>query len=438
MFHRKIENKLFEYYSDPNAKIIVIDGARQIGKSFIVRETASKHFSNYIEINLKSDFEGDQIFSNVKKTKDFYLQVSALYGDKLNTIEDTIIFLDEIQVYPHLLTMLKDLKLENRYRFIASGSLLGVTLQHTFIPMGSIEEVKMYPMDFEEFLYANKVGKDVIDYLKNCYLNLEQVSEGIHKTILEKFREYLITGGLPDSVTEFVINKNVFKTRENQSMTRAYYRDDASKYDIVHTLKIRRIYDLMPSYMENKVKRIQFKQIENISDSNLLKYQDEFDYLLNSGCALGVKAISNPKFPLIESSSKNLIKLYFNDVGILSNILFRNNISAILNQDKGLNLGSVYETVSAMELIAHGHELYYFDSKKVGEVDFLINDYDNLSILPIEIKSGKDKYEFRAIPKLVNKEGNYKLKKGYIFTNQNICKMENDLYTFPIYMIMFI
>ena len=438
MFYRKIESKLNEYYKNKNAKIVVIDGARQIGKSFIVRETASKYFSNYVEINLKSDFEGDQLFLNVKKTKDFYLQVSALYGDKLNSVEDTIIFLDEIQVYPHLLTMLKDLKLENRYRYIASGSSLGVTLQHTFIPMGSIEEIKMYPRDFEEFLYANKVGKDVIDYLKNCYLNLEQVSEGIHKTILEKFREYLITGGLPDSVTEFVINKNVFKTRENQSMTRAYYRDDASKYDIVHTLKIRRIYDLMPSYMENKVKRIQFKQIENISDSNLLKYQDEFDYLLNSGCALGVKAISNPKFPLIESSSKNLIKLYFNDVGILSNILFRNNISAILNQDKGLNLGSVYETVSAMELIAHGHELYYFDSKKVGEVDFLINDYDNLSILPIEIKSGKDKYEFRAIPKLVNKEGNYKLKKGYIFTNQNICKMENDLYTFPIYMIMFI
>lgn len=438
MFHRKIENKLFEYYSDPNAKIIVIDGARQIGKSFIVRETASKHFSNYIEINLKSDFEGDQIFSNVKKTKDFYLQVSALYGDKLNTIEDTIIFLDEIQVYPHLLTMLKDLKLENRYRFIASGSLLGVTLQHTFIPMGSIEEVKMYPMDFEEFLYANKVGKDVIDYLKDCYKNLEEVSDGIHKIILEKFREYLITGGLPDSVTEFVINKNVFKTRENQSLTYTYYKDDASKYDKEHALKIRRIYDLMPSYMENKVKRIQFKQIENISDSNLLKYQDEFDYLLNSGCALGVKAISNPKFPLIESSSKNLIKLYFNDVGILSNILFKNNISAILNQDKGLNLGSIYETVSAMELIAHGHELYYFDSKKVGEVDFLINDYDNLSVLPIEIKSGKDKYEFRAIPKLVNKEGNYKLNKGYIFTNQNICKREDDLYIFPIYMIMFV
>ena len=150
------------------------------------------------------------------------------------------------------------------------------------------------------------------------------------------------------------------------------------------------------------------KQIENKEDANLKKYEDEFDYLINSGCALGVKAISNPTFPLIESSSKNLIKLYFNDIGILTNILYKNNINAILN-DTGLNLGSVYETFAAMELIAHGHELYYFDSKKVGEVDFLLNDYDNLSVLPIEIKSSKTSYEFRAIPKLVDKNNNYKL-----------------------------
>ena len=367
-----------------------------------------------------------------------YLQLSALYGDKLHDVSDTIIFFDEIQVYPHLLTMLKDLKLENRYRYIASGSLLGLTLKHTFIPIGSIDEIRMYPMDFEEFLYASNVGKDVIEYIKECFKNVEEVSDGIHKIILDKFKEYLITGGLPDSVKELVLNKNVLKVRENQTLTYNYYKDDASQYDEEHSLKIRRIYDLMPSYMENKVKRIKFKQIENIKDSSLLWYQDEFDYLINSGCALGVKAISDPRFPLIESTSKNLIKLYFNDVGILTNILYKHNIGAILYTDKGLNIGSVYETVAAMELIAHGHDLYYFDSKKVGEVDFFINDYDNLSILPIEIKSGKDGYEFRAIPKLVNKKGNYKLKKGYIFTNQNICKKENDLYTFPIYMIMFV
>ena len=152
MFYRKIEKKLFEYYNDQFAKILVINGARQIGKSYIIRKTASKHFENYIEINLKSDFDGDQLFKSVKKTKDFYLQLSALFGDKLNNVNDTIVFLDEIQVYPHLLTMLKDLKSENKYRYIASGSLLGITLKHTFIPMGSIDEVKMYPMDFEEFL----------------------------------------------------------------------------------------------------------------------------------------------------------------------------------------------------------------------------------------------------------------------------------------------
>ena len=438
MFYRKIEKKLLEYYSDPNAKIIVIDGARQIGKSFIIRETATRNFKNYIEINLMSDFKGDKLFLDIKKPNDFYLQLSVLYGDKLNDASDTIIFLDEIQVYPHLLSMLKDLKLENRYRYIASGSLLGVTLKHTFIPMGSIDEVKMYPMDFEEFLLANNVSEDVITYLRNCFLNIEPVSEGVHKVIMDRFREYLISGGLPDSIKEMVLNKNVFKVRENQTQTYNYYKDDASQYDIEHSLKIRRIYDIMPSYMENKVKRIMFNQIEKNKEANLLKYKDEFDYLINSGCALGVKAIANPKFPLIESSSKNLIKLYFNDVGILTNILYKNNISAILNNDKGINLGSVYENVVAMELVAHGHELYYFDSKKVGEVDFLLNDYDNLSILPIEIKSGKDSYEFRAIPKLVDKTGNYKLNKGYIFTNKNMCEKNNDLYTFPIYMIMFV
>lgn len=437
MFYRKVEKILTQYYNDKDAKIIVIDGARQIGKSFIIRETAKNHFKNYIEIDLKSDFYSDQLFANVKKTKDFYLQLSASYGDKLNNNDDTIVFLDEIQIYPHLLTLLKDLKKDNKYRYIASGSLLGITLKHTFIPMGSINEIKMYPMDFEEFLYASNVGEDVVEYLKECFINKENVSENIHKTIIQKFKEYLITGGLPDSIKEFVLNSNVFKVRENQTLTYNFYKDDASQYDDEHSLKIRRIYDMMPSYMENKVKRIKFKQIENKEDSNLKRYKDEFDYLINSGCALGVKAISNPTFPLIESSSKNLIKLYFNDVGILTNILYKNNINAILN-DTGLNLGSVYETFAAMELIAHGHELYYFDSKKVGEVDFLLNDYDDLSVLPIEIKSSKTSYEFRAIPKIVDKNNNYKLNKGYIFSNQNIIKCENDLYTFPIYLIMFV
>lgn len=436
MFYRKIEERINRYYADKNAKILVIDGARQIGKSFIIRETGKKFFKHFVEINLKDDSEGDKLFESVRTTEDFYLQVSALYGNNLGDVSDTMIFLDEIQVYPHLLTMLKPLKADARYRYICSGSLLGITLQHTFIPMGSMDEVKMFPMDFEEFLLANNVGKDVISYLRKCFADQTPPSEGIHKTILGLFKRYLLSGGLPDSVKAFVEAKNVYTMRENQALTYKYYSDDAAKYDKEHSLKIRRIYDYLPSYMENKVKRIQFKKIEDAPKASMGRYQDEFDYLISSGCVLGAKAISNPVFPLCESASKNLIKLYYNDVGLLTNLLYKNNIDAVLNKDGGVNLGSVYETACAMELSAHGHDLYYFDSKKVGEVDFLINDYENTSILPIEIKSGNDQNNFRAIPKLVKEP--YNLQKGYIFGNENGISSKSNLVTFPIYMIMFL
>ena len=438
MFRRKVENVLIEYYQNKESKIIIIDGARQIGKSFIIRETASNYFKNYVEIDLKTDFEGERLFENVRTTKAFYLLVGSLYGDKMNSIDDTIIFLDEIQYYPHLITLLKDLKKENRYRYIASGSLLGVTLKHIFIPMGSINEIKMYPMDFEEFLWANNVSKNTIEYLRQCFIQREEIEKSVHQLILSLFRDYLICGGLPDSVTEYVVNRNVFKTREVQSQTYTYYKDDASKYDMEHKLKISKVYDLLISNMGNKVKRIMFKRIENKDDSNLEKYEEEFDYLSASGVVNSVSAISNPIFPLNESISKNLLKLYYNDVGILTNLLYKNNIKAILDYDKGINLGSVYETVCAMELVAHGHTLFYFDSKKIGEVDFLINDYDNLNVLPIEIKSGKDQNNFRAIPKLVSSTGNYKIPYGYVLGNKNVVEVKDNLIILPIYLIMFI
>ncbi len=438
MFRRKIETLLNENFNDLNAKIIIIDGARQIGKSFIIRKTASEYFHNYIEIDLKSDFEGDQLFKDVRTIKSFHLVLGSIYGEKLNNLEDTIIFLDEIQYYPQLITLLKDLKKENKYRYIASGSLLGVTMKHIFIPMGAIDEIKMYPMDFEEFLWANSVGKETIDYLKDCFEKRIKIEESIHKKILSLFKDYLISGGLPDAVTEYVINRNVIKTRNVQSQIFTYYKDDCSKYDIEHKLKISKIYDMLISNMANKVKRIIFKKIENIDDSNLEKYEDEFDYLVASGVINQSYAVSNPIFPLNESSSKNLVKLYYNDIGLLTNQLYKHNIKAILDSDFGINLGSAYETVCAMELTAHGHKLFYFDSKKVGEVDFMINDYNNLNVLPIEIKSGNDQNNYRAIPKLVHLDGNYKLPYGYVFGNKNIMEEKNNLYILPIYLIMFL
>ncbi len=435
MLYRKIEKTLNNYYNNKKGKILVITGARQIGKSFIIRNTASKRFKNYIEINLKDDYDNKQYFSHIHDIKSFYMQISVEYGDKLGNIDDTIIFLDEIQVYPHLLTLLKALRKDNKYRYIASGSLLGITLKHTFIPMGTIEEAKMYPLDFEEFLIANGSNEYLINNLRDSFYKLKPINEDIHNKILNYFRNYLICGGLPDSVNAFLEN-NIKSTRKNQEDTFQYYQDDAAQYDNLNNLKIKRIYSYLPSYMENKVKRINFKKIENKINANYIKYEDEFDYLISSGIALPTKAISNPVFPLNESMSKNLIKLYYNDVGILSNLLFKDNIRVLLDVEKGHNLGSIYETAAACELIAHGHTLYYFDSKKVGEVDFLINDYDLSSPVAIEIKSGKDINNFRAITRLIKNP--YNIKKGYIFSNKGIIKKENNLIYLPIYMIMFL
>lgn len=438
MFKRKIEIELDNYYkAKGNPKIMVVFGARQIGKSYIIRETAKPAFKHYAEIDLKDDYEGKQRFANVKTTKDFYLLVGSLFGN-LNNSDDTIIFLDEIQFYPHLMTMLKPLRQENKYRYIVSGSLLGITLKHSFIPMGAITEKRMFPMDFEEFLWANNCSSDTIEYLKECVAKLEPINESIHQLVLRLFQDYLLCGGLPDAVTQYVIRRNVSEMRKVHEETFGYYKDDCSKYDREHKLKIRRIYDLISSNMVNKVKRIQFAKIEGKTGSAFGKYEDEFDYLFDSGIALSSRAVSNPVFPLTETGSKDLVKAYYNDVGLLTNILYRNNIDAVLNKDKGVNLGSVYETAAAMELLAHGHELYYFDSKKVGEVDFLINNHNDLSILPIEIKSGNDQNNFRAIPKLVEPNGKYKLTKGYIFGNKNIMKKDGNLITLPIYTIMFL
>ena len=438
MFKRKIEVELDHYYQDKDdQKILVVYGARQIGKSFIIRETAKKAFVHYVEIDLKDDFEGEKRFESVKTTKDFYLLVGSLFGD-LNDNTDTIIFLDEIQYYPHLMTMLKPLRKENRYRYIVSGSLLGITLRHSFIPMGSIKEKRMFPMDFEEFLWANNYSQETIEYLHNCFKALQPINEAIHQTTLRLFQDYLLSGGLPDAVFQYVEKRNVLEMRRVHDEIYEYYKDDCSKYDDKHKLKIKRIYNLLSSNMANKVKRMQFKKIEDKDDANLEKYEDEFDYLFDSGIALPSRAVANPIFPLTESRSKNLIKIYYNDVGLLTNILYKNNIDAVLNKDIGVNLGSAYETAAAMELSAHGHNLYYFDSKKVGEVDFLTNNYDESSILPIEVKSGNDQNNFRAIPKLVDPNGNYNLRKGIILGNKNIVSKKGNLIILPIYMIMFL
>lgn len=441
MLHRKIEKTIVDYLQDGSNKIMVIDGARQIGKSYIIRYVGSEllkdKFTNYIEINFIEDSLGDKLFEKVNNKDDFYLQLSMIAGDKMKDKDNTLIFIDEIQQYPQFLTMLKFLKQDDKFTYICSGSLLGVTLSKTTsIPIGSIDVVHMFPLDFEEFLLANGFNSYAINSLKAKFEKLESLEETTHNKVLDLFKKYLLIGGLPDAVNSFIDKKNIVEVRKIQSDIYDYYGDDASKYDKEHKLKIKRIYDLIPSSLENKKKRIVVQDIENVKGKRFSNYQDEFDYLINSGIALEVKALSTPVFPLIESSGKNLLKLYLNDVGILTNILYKNNIKAVLGDKRSINLGTVYESVVASELKAHGYNLFYYDNKANGEVDFLIDDYNNLSVVPLEIKSGKDYTVHSAINKFLSNK-DYNVKKGYVLSNERKIFEKDNIIYLPIYTIMF-
>ena len=389
-----------------------------------------------MEINFVEDDEGRKLFKNIHTKEDFYLTLSMVAGDRLSGRDDTLVFLDEVQHYPQYLTMLKFLREDGRYRYIASGSLLGLTLQNTTsIPVGSIIRKEMFQLDFEEFLIANGFGTEAIAMMRRNYENRQSLSEEQHNHVLDLFRRYLLVGGLPDAVNTYLESHNIVKVREVQEGVRSLYADDASKYEREHgkRLLIRRIYEMIPSQMENKKKRIVAQDIRGKEGDRFAQYQEEFEYLVSSGIALAVHAISNPRFPLSESLQKNLLKLYLNDVGLLTGLLYHNNIRPVLDDVRSINLGSVYESVVAQELRAHGHKLFYYDNRKQGEVDYLIDDYSAMNVHPIEVKSGKDYTVHSALNNLLKNN----TAAGTVISNERKIYVDGRIIYMPIYFVMF-
>lgn len=440
MLYRKIEKDIEEYLRAEDDRIMILEGARQIGKSFIIREVGKKLYDNFIEINFAEDDEGPKIFKGIGTTEGFYFTLSSVYGEKLDRYENTLIFLDEIQHYPQYLTLLKFFREDRRFRFIASGSLLGIALRETTsIPVGSIIRKNMYQLDFEEFLIANGFGQEALNTLRTKLMNRENLDESLHDYIMNLFRRYLLVGGLPAAVNEYLDSHNIVKVRNVQENIRSLYEVDATKYekDSNKTLLIRRIYNMIPSQLENKKKRIIIKDIQNKIGDRFDNYLEEFEYLISSGTALEVSAISNPKYPLAESAHKNLMKLYLNDVGLLTMLLYKNSIRPVISDEDSVNLGSVYESVVAQELKAHGHKLFYYDNKQRGEVDFLIDDYSSTTILPIEVKSGKDYTRHSAMNNLL-KVRDYDIASGLVLSNSREIKTVGNVSYMPVYYVMFI
>jgi len=436
MLYRKITSYIEEYLKSDTDKILILEGARQVGKSFSVREVGQRLYPNYVEVNFVEDDEGRKLFKNIHTKEDFYLTLSMVAGERLSGRDDTLVFLDEVQHYPQYLTMLKFLREDGRYRYIASGSLLGLTLQDTTsIPVGSIIRKEMFQLDFEEFLIANGFGTEAIAMMRRNYENRRSLPEEQHNHVLDLFRRYLLVGGFPEAVNTYLDTHNIVKVREVQEGIRSLYADDASKYEREHgkRLLIRRIYEMIPSQMENKKKRIVAQDIRGKEGDRFAQYQDEFEYLVSSGIALAVHAISNPRFPLSESLQKNLLKLYLNDVGLLTGLLYHNNIRPVLDDVRSINLGSVYESVVAQELRAHGHKLFYYDNRKLGEVDYLIDDYLAMNVHPIEVKSGKDYTVHSALNNLLKNS----MTAGTVVSNEREIYVDGKIIYMPIYFVMF-
>lgn len=440
MLYRKIASKIESFLKSGKKRMLVVSGARQVGKSYIIREVGMRLYSNFIEVNMEVDKQSNRLFENARTVEDFMIALSTIAGAKMKDSEKTLVFIDEIQAYSHLLTLAKFLVEDGRFTYIASGSQLGIALKTTqSIPIGSIELLSMYPLDFEEFLIVNGVGELLINEMRRKFEAKEALNESLHMKVMDYFRKYLLVGGMPSAVNTYLSEHNMVSVRNIHRDINLLYKNDAAKYESesLRKLKIQRIYDMVPSNLEKVKKRIVAKDIELKKGKRMADYQDEFEYLISSGITLEVQAISKPSYPLVENSGKNLLKLYMSDIGLLTGILYHNDVQPIMNDKCGVNLGSVYENVVAQELKAHGFKLYYYDNKKNGEVDFLIDSVDLLSVLPIEVKSGKDYYIHTALNNLLKVE-EYKISNGIVFSNEAKVYTNGNVIYMPIYYVMFL
>ncbi len=411
---------------------LLLTGARQIGKTYLIRQCLQENKISYLELNFIERPELIELFSGAQDTKDLLMRLS-LVSDKTLEKGKTIIFLDEVQEYKDIVTKIKFLVEEGSYRYIMSGSLLGVELRDLrSAPVGFLRIFDMYPLSFMEFARAVGIHQDTLDVLRSSFYKRQPVDEFVHKKMLDVFYLYLIVGGMPEAVDTYINTYDLAEVAQIHEKISRLYKTDFSKYEINYKLKLREIYDAMPGQLDQKTKRFQFAQIGKGLSYD--RTENDFLWLKDAGVAIPVYNISEPKIPLIISENRNLFKLFFSDVGLLTSNYSNEVKIALLNKEKDINNGALFENVVAQELLSKGHKLYYFNSKKQGELDFVLE----LSgkVVPLEIKSGKDYKRHSALNNVLN-NSEYEIEEAYIFSEGNVEVVEKRIYM-PIYMIMFL
>lgn len=430
MLKRKIDNYIRNYYKTTRNALLVT-GARQTGKTFSIREFG-KTFKSFIEINFVDNPEAAEAFRDAKGSADILLRLSAITSVPLIKGE-TLIFFDEVQKCPEIVTAVKFLVDEGSYRYILSGSLLGVSLKDLRSePVGYMGVVDMYPLDFEEFISAVGINGNVIAALRNSWENRIPVDGFLHTKMMELFRLYLVTGGMPAAVSKYLESNNLQEVMAIQQDIIRLYKRDIAQYDPDNKLYIEDIFNLIPPELNAKNKRFILKRLNE--NAKFERFQNSFLWLKNAGVAIPVYNVKEPKMPLLLARSRNLFKLFQSDIGLLAAQYAEGIQLRIIKGDKDINFGSIYENAVAQELTAHSLTPYYYNNKKRGEIDFVIE--TGGKILPIEVKSGKDYETHHALSNIMDC-GEYELDEAIVLNNENLYVKGKVTYA-PIYMIMFL
>ena len=430
MLKRKIDSYLKHFY-ETTGKALLITGARQVGKSFSIREFG-KGFKSFIEINFVDNPDAIQIFRSAKNSREILERLSAMPGVKLIKGK-TLIFFDEVQLCPEIVTAIKFLVEEGSYRYILSGSLLGVELRDLRSePVGYMGVQQMYPLDFAEFISAVGITEKVLESLRHAWETRTPVDSFVHGKIMELFRLYLVVGGMPAAVNQYITTRDLGQVMEIQQDIIHLYKRDIAQYAPKQKLSLSEIFELIPPELNAANKRFILKSLNK--NAKFERYQNDFLWLKNAGVALPVYNVEEPKVPLLLACSRNLFKLFQSDVGLLASQYSEGIQLRVLTGDKNINFGSVYENAVAQELVAHGIQPYYYNNKKRGELDFVIELDGN--VLPIEVKSGKDYVQHRALANILDC-ADYTLPEALVLCNDNVKKVGKITYA-PVYMTMFL
>ncbi len=415
-------------------KALLITGARQIGKTYIIREMLKQEKCDYVEFNLIEQSEIIEVLKTVSKNNSqVFLERLSIATDHKLVKGKTIIFFDEIQEYKEIVTKIKFLVEDGSFKYIFSGSLLGVELTNIkSAPIGYLNIIEMCPLDLEEYLIALNIKRETLDKLYESFKEKKMIDNFIHEKMLEAFRNYLVIGGMPEAVDSYIKYHDFNKICNIHFNIIKQNKMDFSKYEKEKKLKLKKVYDLIPAELAEKNKRYIFKDI----DKNIKydRYENSFNWLIDAGVAIPIYNITEPRLPLIINKKSNLFKLFLSDVGLLTSLYGKTTQMAILNQNNSLNCGAIYENVVAQELNTHGYDGYFFNSHQQGELDFVIEYND--CVLPIEVKSGKNYQTHRALDNVTSNKS-YGIKEAFVFSNGNISMKGNIVY-YPIYMIMFI